>query len=199
MNSFEKYITNNYDHNLLNIFEKYYLLYTEFNNKINISSIRDKEDVYIKHFLDSVYPLKYFKGSCLDVGCGGGFPSVPLCILNKNIHFTAIDGVNKKLDFVRQLKAEFNLENLTIEHVRSEDMKESFDTVTARAVAPFEKLLKFCIPRVKSGGTFVAFKSISEELNLDLLKRYNSHLKSKIDYVLPDTDLNRRLYIIQKH
>lgn len=198
MNAFENYIVNNYNASFLNIFERYYLLYTEFNNRINISSIREKEDVYTKHFLDSVYPAKYFKGSCLDVGCGGGFPSVPLCILNKNIKFTAIDGVNKKLEFVRQLKSEFSLDNLCIEHARSEEMKATFDTVTARAVAPFEKLLKFCMPRVKPGGSFVAFKSITEDLNINLLKPYNAFVKLKLDYILPETDLNRRIYIICK-
>lgn len=198
MNAFINYLEKNYDSNLIKVFDKYFELYSDFNSKINISSIKDKDEVFIKHFFDSIYPAEYFFGNCIDVGCGGGFPGVPLCIVNKNLNFTEIDGVNKKLDFVRLTASELNLNNVKALHVRAEELKQTFDTVTARAVAPNEKLFKYCIPLVKKGGKFIAYKTQTGELDKSLLKKYNVDLLEVKDYVLPDTDIKRRLYVIQK-
>lgn len=181
---------------IMNKFETFFSIYSDFNSKINVSSIKDKSDVFIKHFLDSIYPMDYFKSNCADIGCGGGFPCVPLCIVNNDVNFTAIDSVNKKLKLIDLLKTELNLNNITTLHSRAEDIKQKFDIVTARAVAPFEKLFKYCLPLVKSGGLFIAYKSQTEDIPPSY-KNYNFEIDKVLNYKLPNTNINRSLIIFK--
>lgn len=145
-----------------NKFLKYYDLLMEWNNKINLTSIVDFEDVFIKHFFDSlclVKGIKLDKQSLLDVGSGAGFPSIPLKIVFENLDITIIDSLNKRIKFLKVLTEELEID-VTLIHGRVENQKNKnhYDIVTARAVSNMRILSELCIPFVKVGGIFIAFK-----------------------------------------
>lgn len=199
---FKEYIETNFDDATLpGKFDKLTELYNEVNGVINISALRERSDVYIKHYLDSIYPHSYFKGECCDVGCGGGFPCIPLAIVTK-LHFTGIDGVGKKLALINKCNAELGT-NITAEHARSEDLvraKRGFDTVCARAVADTDKVFGFCAPLVKSGGTLILYKTQNDlPAKAANLNRFGFILSETQDYTLPKTDIKRRLFIYDKN
>lgn len=151
-------------------FEIYFNRLIEWNSKINLTSITDKEEVYFKHFYDSLCFSKAVElknQSLLDVGSGAGFPSIPLKIVFPSIRVTIIDALQKRINFLTILTEELNIDADLI-HGRIEDFdkKESFDIVTARAVASLPMLTEMCLPFVKVGGLFIPLKSVSanEEL-----------------------------------
>lgn len=150
-------------------FEKYYELLTEWNNKINLTAITEHDEVVVKHFADSVIGLPYFSGKVCDVGAGAGFPSVPLAICGVE-DMLLLDSLEKRIKFLETLKSELQLNYQTV-HSRAEDFgrgsnRESFDTVTARAVANTSTLVEYLLPLVKVGGRAVIYKGgeIDEEL-----------------------------------
>lgn len=187
--------------NVMNVFERLTALYFDINAVINISAIRNEDDVYIKHYLDSVAAMKFFSGDCCDVGCGGGFPCLPLSIVTK-LNFLGIDGVGKKLALISRAKAELGLNNITAEHARSEDLAKQhrvFDTVCSRAVADTDKSLSFCAPLAKPNGKVVLYKSQNDERASSLIaKKNNVTLCDIIDYNLFGTDIKRRLFVYEK-
>lgn len=151
-------------------FEKYYELLTFYNDKFNITAITDKNDVYIKHFIDSALGAKYFKkGKVIDVGSGGGFPAIPLKIMNDDIILTMLEATGKKCEFLKTVTNELDLKNVTVINGRAEevaknsDYREKFDYCTARAVARLNTLSEYCIPFVKKGGHFISFKGDAAE------------------------------------
>jgi len=154
-------------------FEKYFELLTEWNKKINLTSITEKREVEVKHFLDSLTLIKtgcFAKArNTLDVGAGAGFPSVPLAIVLPNINFTLIDSQNKRIKFINVVKEELNLKNVEAIHERAENagyLKEKFDIVVARAVAPLNVLCELCLPYTNIGGHFLAQKgNNADEVN----------------------------------
>lgn len=144
-------------------------------NKIhNLTAIKEDEDVMLKHFIDSLLiSSKIPEGSrAIDVGCGAGFPSLPLAIYRKDISLTSIDSTSKKINYVNNTAAALGLDNITAMSARAEDLahkeefRESFDVATARAVAALPVLTELCLPFVKVGGLFIAMKAQSapEEL-----------------------------------
>lgn len=145
-------------------FNDYYNLLIEENGKYNLTAITEKNDVFIKHFLDSVLPYNHFKDNTtiLDIGAGAGFPSIPLAILKPNINFTLIDSVNKKVNFINMAKNLLNLNNIIAIHTRCEDFAkqncENFDYVVARAVANMNTLLEYMTPFAKINGEIVLYK-----------------------------------------
>ncbi len=154
--------------------EQLYTLFSEWNSKINLSAIREKEDVYQKHFADSLLigdTIDFTNKKVLDIGTGGGFPLLPLSITNPSAHFTGLDSVGKKLKAVQAMADELKLNTTTI-HGRIEDYgqkkahRERYDIVTARALAPWPVLLEYALPFVKVGGAFVAYQgpAIEEDL-----------------------------------
>lgn len=166
-------------------FDCLYELYREYNEHTNISAIRDKADVYSKHFLDSLEVVNYIsenldkpESKILDLGTGGGFPALPLAIALKDdfpsLQIVALDSVAKKINFIDTVKDKLALNNLTAIHSRAEELardpnfRESFDLVLSRAVANLPVLLEYCIPFLKTGSSFIAYKSndIDEELKL---------------------------------
>ncbi len=149
--------------------DKYYKLLVEWNEKMNLTAITDYDEVLVKHFADSIIGLPYFSGKCLDVGAGAGFPSVPLVIMGVN-NFLCADSLEKRIKFLNEVKNELQL-NFDTLHIRAEDMgkgayRESFDTVTARAVANTVTLSEYLLPLVKLGGKAVLYKGgdIDEEI-----------------------------------
>ncbi len=181
-----------------------------YNDKVNLTAITDPDDIVIKHFADSLAFFKYSgvkKGnSVADVGCGAGFPGVPVLIAGDELKVTLFDAVNKKLDFIRYLLDMLNLK-ADVVHIRAEDAgrkpeyREHFDFVTARAVAQLRILSEFCLPLVKVGGKFVSMKGdISQEekeSGIDAFKKLNSELYDDIYYNIHNGDA-RNIIIAKK-
>ncbi|MEE1107127.1 16S rRNA (guanine(527)-N(7))-methyltransferase RsmG [Macrococcoides canis] len=157
-------------------FAIYYETLVEWNEKINLTAVTEKEEVYLKHFFDSITPSFYFdfnkiKSIC-DVGAGAGFPSIPLKILYPHLELTIVDSLNKRINFLNHLSAELNLTNCRFVHDRAETFgkgayRESFDVVTARAVARLSVLSELCLPLVKKGGHFIALKGAQGEIEVE--------------------------------
>ncbi len=169
-------------------FEKYYRLLVEYNQKFNITAITEREEVIIKHFVDSVYMVDKLKGSLIDVGSGGGFPALPLKIVNENLSVTCLEATGKKCEFLRAVVSELNLDNVNILNGRAEDLakdfkyREKFDLCSARAVARLNTLCEYCLPFVKIGGKFIAFKG---DYKQELIESENAvkTLGGKVDKV----------------
>ena len=147
------------------LFEKYYSLLMEYNDKFNITAITKKEEVVLKHFIDSVVNCeKVDCGKLIDIGSGGGFPAIPLKIMNDSLDVTLLEATGKKCDFLNVVIKELGLKNIRVingraeEFAYKEDFRESFDFCTARAVARLHVLCEYCLPFVKVGGTFVSYK-----------------------------------------
>ena len=186
---------------------KFESLLIEYNKMFNLTSITDSEQIYIKHFLDSIMGANYFtEGSkIIEIGSGGGFPSVPLKLYNKNLDFTLVEATAKKCRFLKVVKEEFKLDNFNVvcdrceQLAKKENFREKFDIVTARAVARINTLLEYCIPFLKVGGRFIAFKTEdSEELSdAERVSRLlGATLEKTIPYSLPND--NKRVLMIFK-
>lgn len=144
----------------------------EYNEKINLTAITDSGEIWVKHFLDSVFPLKFAdipeNASLIDVGTGAGFPSVPMAIYRNDLNITMLDSLQKRIDFLQQLAVKTGLSTWNCIHGRAEeigrdiDFREKFDAATARAVASLPVLCEYCIPFVKVGGIFIALKGPNE-------------------------------------
>lgn len=186
-----------------NKLEKFYNLLIEWNQKINLTRIVEKEEVYLKHFYDSltitrVVDLKKIKTLC-DVGTGAGFPGIVLKIVYPNLKITLVDSLMKRVNYLNTIIKELDLEDITAIHVRGEDYKEKFDIVVARAVANIEKLLTYTMHLVDKNGQLIAMKgNIDEELTPQLIKKINTKYKiSKIEkFLLPKEDIKRSLVVI---
>lgn len=158
------------------LFNNYYDFLIKKNNEINLTAITEKQDVWIKHFLDSVLTIDMIKDNSkiLDVGTGAGFPGVPLKIMNETLNITLLDSLNKRINFLNDLISLLNLKDIKTIHSRAEDFinvsRETFDYVVSRAVAKLPTLLEYCLPYVKVGGYFIAYKSVNteEEINESL-------------------------------
>jgi len=195
-----------------NKFIKYRDLLKEWNQKINITSIEDDEEIYVKHFLDSVVLLNEEDcnetKSIIDVGTGGGFPGFPLKIVNDNYKVTLLDSLRKRIDFLEFVAKELKLEDVEFIHGRAEDFgqnlsyREQFDICVSRAVAPLNVLSEYCLPFVKVGGYFAAYKSenISQEIidSESALKELGGKIKEIKEICLPGTDIVRKIVIIEK-
>lgn len=155
-------------------FEKLWEVFSDWNSKINLSAIREKDDVFEKHFEDSLLITEFFDlndKKVLDLGSGGGFPALPLAIAT-TANITALDSVGKKMKAVSDMVQQLGLKNVTTLHGRFEDFaqmrnyREQYDIVTARAVAPWNVLLEYALPFVKLGGSFIAYQgpAIVEDL-----------------------------------
>lgn len=158
--------------------DELYELYTEYNTHTNISSIREKADVYEKHFQDSLSILDHYelKGSIIDIGTGGGFPSLPLAIEKPELKITAIDSGGKKIKFVKLAIEKLELENITALTARAEELahnpefREKFDYAISRAVAELRILLELASGFIKPGGKFIAFKKTDNPAEIKAAK-----------------------------
>lgn len=154
------------------LFELYYELLVQWNGKFNLTAVTEKEEVKVKHFMDSLLGEEFIKrgAAVLDVGSGAGFPGIPLKIERSDIEVTLLDSVQKKVTFMQEVIDKLGLTGISAVHGRIEDFgsKNSFDVVTSRAVAPLNVLCEYCLPFVKKGGIMLAYKSneIEEELSL---------------------------------
>lgn len=187
-------------------------LLKEWNQKINITSIEDDEEIYLKHFIDSVLLLNKDNISenkkIIDVGTGGGFPGFPLKIINDHYKITLLDSLRKRIDFLSEVAQRLKLNDVELIHGRAEDYgqkkeyREKYDICVSRAVAPLNVLSEYCIPFVKVGGYFAAYKSdnISQEIaNSDkAIQKLGGKIKDIKEICLPGTDITRKIVIIEK-
>ena len=146
----------------LNKLDQFYNLLIEWNEKINLTRITKKEDVYLKHFYDSLTLAKVIdlstKETLCDVGTGAGFPGIVLKIVYPNLKITLVDALQKRVNYLNAIIKDLQLENIQAIHTRGEDLHDKYDVVTARAVANIEKLLKYTMHLVNNTGVFVAMK-----------------------------------------
>ena len=189
--------------------EKYYELLIEYNEKMNLTGITEKEEVYLKHFYDSltinkIIDLNTVENLC-DVGTGAGFPGLVIKILFPKINVTLVDSLNKRIDFLNAVIKELNLVGIDTLHSRIEDFgrksREKYDVVTARAVASLNILLEYCLPLVKSGKYFIPLKAnISREiLEIDYAKKeLNCELVDKLEFLLPSENSTRTILKFKK-
>lgn len=183
---------------------KFYNLLIEWNKKINLTRIEDEEEVYLKHFYDSltiakVVDLSEIKTLC-DIGTGAGFPGIVLKIFYPNLKITLIDSLQKRVNYLNEIIKDLGLDNIEAIHVRGEDYKGQYDVVTSRAVANIEKLLGYTMHLVSPTGIFVAMKGdIEKELTLDVKKKIEKKYKiEKIEkFLLPKENSNRSLVVIK--
>lgn len=196
------------DDQILKDLEDYYNILKEENQKYNLTRIIEKDDVYLKHFYDSLTITKIVDintQSICDLGSGAGFPGLVLAICFRNAKITLIESNGKKCYFLNLVKDKLSLDNVTIINARVEEFakenREVFDVVTARAVAPLKHLLEYGIPLVKIEGYFIAMKaSVEEEIkNIDTYyqKLNISKVGEKI-FNLPKEDSLRTLLKYQK-
>lgn len=187
-------------------FEQYYKLFLEKNSITNLISKNDEKFLFEKHIFDSLAINLFFKNQnlkgkkLLDIGTGGGFPSVPIGIIYENLEVFAIDSIRKKINVIVSIKTDLNLKNLTPICDRVENCTQKFDYITTRAVAPVDKILQYAIPKLKDGGFFIAYKSkkVSEELKdaQKTMKKFNVKIVKTIDYMLPLEEIYERNLII---
>lgn len=144
-------------------FDTYYRLLTEWNEKFNLTAINERNAVYVKHFADSLLGeyLVPENATLLDIGAGAGFPSLPIKIVREDVTLTMVDSLKKRVNFLSCLIDELKLDKTTALHARAEDLncRGSYDCVVARAVAPLNTLCEYCLPFVKTGGIFIAYKA----------------------------------------
>ncbi len=192
-------------------FQTYYQMLVEWNKKINLTSITEEHEVYLKHFYDSIAPSFYTdltkELTICDIGAGAGFPSIPLKIIYPNLKVTIVDSLNKRIKFLNQLAEALDLENVNFVHDRAETFgkgayRESYDIVTARAVARLSVLSELCLPLVKKGGQFIALKSSKGEEELEEarfgLGILGGKVRETISYELPEEAGERQMILIDK-
>lgn len=196
----------------LNEFKKYKELLLEWNEKINITAITDEKEVDVKHFLDSLTPnlTKLFDGkkSVIDVGTGGGFPGLPLKILNKDLEVTLLDSLNKRIIFLKEVIDSLNLQGIEAIHGRAEELarteeyREMYDVCISRAVASLDTLSEYCLPFVKKNGYFIAMKGPQVEEEVELSRKAIDKLGGKMLRVekigIPCSDIYHSLVVIKK-
>lgn len=188
----------------LNKLNKFYNLLIEWNEKINLTRITEEQEVYLKHFYDSLTISKVIdlstKETLCDVGTGAGFPGIVLKIVYPNLKITLVDSLLKRVNYLNTIIKELELDNIKAIHSRGEDFKEKFDVVTARAVANIEKLLNFTMHLVNKDGVFIAMKgNIDEELTDDIIVKINKkyQLINVNKFLLPVENSNRSLVVIK--
>lgn len=193
-------------------FDIYFQTLVEWNDKINLTAITEKNDVYLKHFYDSIAPILhgYIKNEpikLLDIGAGAGFPSIPMKIIYPQLDITIIDSLNKRITFLKQLSEVLHLEAVHFFHGRAEDFgqdinfRAQFDIVTARAVARMQILSELTIPFLKLNGKLLALKAqaVDQELTdaQNALKLLFSQVIENNHYQLPNGD-SRYITIVEK-
>lgn len=193
-----------------NKLHKFEELLIKTNEKFNLTAIVEPREIEIKHFIDSFMvekEVKFFKGAgVLDVGAGAGFPSVPIAVLRPDLQIVQLECLNKRVKFLKEVADLLKL-NVEVVHGRAEEFgklknfREKFDYVVARAVAPLNRLLEYCLPFVKVGGLFVALKGRNYGLEVENAKNAVKELGGKFEEVKTfnlGEDLKRALVLIKK-
>ena len=209
MNSYGNEIGLEFTEKQLDKFFKYMNLLLEWNEKINLTAIIEPREVILKHFVDSLTIAKYIKENekLIDVGTGAGFPGIPLSIVKENTDIVLLDSLNKRINFLEEVKENLKLENITTIHGRAEEFgknrkeREIYDIATSRAVAPLNILLEYLLPLVKVGGKAICMKG-SNIKEIENAKNALEILGGKIEKIeeitLPNSDIKRNIIIVKK-
>lgn len=178
----------------------------DYNEKVNLTAIKEFDEVIIKHYIDSILPLTLtdipLNSTIIDVGTGAGFPSIPMMLYRSDLKFTLCDSLNKRCTYLQLVCEKLGL-NPEIIHARSEELgrkqREAYDCATARAVAAMPVLTEFCLPFVKVGGKFLAMKSVNENIKdaANAVKLLGGKITSELTYSLPNGD-KRLLAVVEK-
>lgn len=187
--------------------KKFYHLLISWNEKINLTRITSENEVYLKHFYDSLTITKVIDlnkvNTLCDVGTGAGFPGIVLKIVYPNLKITLVDALQKRVNYLNEIIKELDLSDIVAIHSRGEDLKEKYDVVTARAVANITKLLNYTMHLVEKNGVFIAMKgNITEELTPTVQKAISQKYSiEKIEeFYLPYENSQRSLVVIKnKH
>ncbi|QHT58655.1 16S rRNA (guanine(527)-N(7))-methyltransferase RsmG [Paenibacillus lycopersici] len=193
-------------------FQTYYELLVEWNEKMNLTGITEREAVYEKHFFDSI-SLSFFVdlkdvSSIADIGSGAGFPSLPLKICFPHLRVTIVDSLNKRIQFLQHVVEQLGLQDVTCVHGRAEDIarlpahRDRYELVTARAVARLSGLNELCLPFARRGGVFASMKGADPDEEVQEAKRSIAELKGKLTNVhhlkLPFEQSDRHIIVISK-
>lgn len=193
-------------------FDEFSHLLVEWNKKMNLTAVTEDKDISIKHFLDSIVPIFSFNikenSKIIDVGTGAGFPGVPIKIVRPDLDFTFLDSLNKRINFLKEVSNQLLFEKAEFVHMRAEDagkdkkFRGKYDYAVSRAVAPLKVLAEYCIPLLKIGGTFAAFKAfdIEEELNdaKSMIGNLGGKIKDIKEVKIPHSDITRKIVLIEK-
>lgn len=193
-------------------FQQYFQLLVEWNEKMNLTAITEEEEVYLKHFYDSISAAFYHDFTkpltLIDVGAGAGFPSIPIKICFPHLTVHIVDSLNKRIGFLTHLAEQLKLENVAFFHDRAEtfarksEHRERYDLAIARAVARLPVLLELCLPLVKKEGFFIAMKGASgaEELTESekALSILGGELVEQHSFMLPFEESKREIIKINK-
>lgn len=190
----------------------YYEMLSEWNQVMNLTAITDYGEVMKKHFIDSISLVKAYdvsrESAVIDVGTGAGFPGLALKIAFPNFQITLLDSLRKRIQFLDEVIEKLHLSGAETIHGRAEDfarpekLRERFDLCVSRAVANFSVLSEYCLPFVKVGGQFIAYKSEKALAEMEKSQRAVSMLggrvKNQVEFCLPDSDIYRNLLVIEK-
>ena len=194
----------------IELFYNYMEILLEWNKKINLTAITEEKEIILKHFIDSISINKYIKKEkiVMDIGTGAGFPGIPLKILNFNNKFILVDSLNKRINFLKEVKKELNLNNLELIHSRVEDIaknleyRENIDIIVSRAVANLRILAEYMIPFLKIGGECICMKGPNIDNEIEESKKAIEILGGKIERIeninLLEDDIKRNIIIIKK-
>ena len=184
----------------------------ETNKVMNLTAITEPEEMMKKHYWDSIFPLSkgvFPEGAkVVDVGCGAGFPSLPLKLAAPHLDMTLLDSLQKRLTFLDGVIADLELKEIRTLHLRAEDagrdpaQRASYDIAVSRAVAELSKLLEYCLPLVKKGGALIAYKGATADEELERAQNAIRILGGKVEevfhYTLPDEEDKRAIIVIRK-
>lgn len=206
---FNKYNIEISDEKAENI-DKFNNLMLDYNKIHNLTSLTSEFDVIYKHYLDSVLAQNIIPNNSkvIDLGCGGGFPSIPLKIINETLIFTAVDSVGKKTNFVESAKNTLNLDNFNVINSRIEDLaydnnyREQYDIVVSRALASLQTVIEYSAPFLKNGGKIISYKGSNYEEEIKLSKNALNKLNCKIveikEIFIEELETYRYFIVIEK-
>ena len=205
-----------YTDRMLEQLETYYEMMVEKNKVMNLTAVTEKDEVIIKHFLDSLCFAKVYMAErregvsprMIDIGTGAGFPGIPLKIFFPEIRIVLLDSLQKRINFLQDVVSELGLDGISCVHGRAEELsgkaeyREQFDYAVSRAVARLASLSELCIPFVKQGGRFLAYKSEGATEEIEEAGEALSTLGCKkvdiLSYTIPESDLPRKLVVATK-
>ena len=189
-------------------FIKYYQYLIQENEKFNLTAITEAEQVIVKHFLDSVLPIKEFSKNAwlIDVGSGAGFPGLPIKIMRPDLHIVLLDSLQKRVNFLNECISLLKLDNIEAVHFRAEDYvklkREKFDYAVSRAVAQTDTLVEYLLPYIKVGGKACLYKShkIEEELPQAkvAIKTLGGEFDKTLSFNLQESESERNIAFIKK-